>query len=394
MKKEIGLYIHIPFCVKKCLYCDFLSGAADNNTKKAYVDALIAEILQWKDILKEKYKIKTIFIGGGTPTCLPPDLLLFLGDKLSDITEFVTEYTIEANPGTITKSHIDAFKHMGINRISLGLQSANDDELKGLGRIHTYNEFIECFKMLRNEGFNNINIDIMSDIPGQTLESYKDTLNKIVRLKPEHISAYSLIVEPGTPFYEMEQAGKLDIADEDTDRQMYHLTKDILQNSGYNRYEISNYSRAGFECQHNITYWTADEYLGAGLGASSYLDGIRFSNERNTSKYIETYSTNINTGMKKGITVKEIAEKKDDFSILTRENMMEEFMFLGLRMCKGVSLEEFERRFGVSLRSVYGDVIERFLKNRLLAEDNNSGRIYLTEHGMDLSNYVMSEFML
>ena len=399
MKKEIGLYIHIPFCVRKCLYCDFLSGAADENTKKDYVNALIAEISQWKNIIKEKYKVKTIFIGGGTPTCLPPNLLMLIGDALSDMTDYVTEYTIESNPGTITKKHIEAFKHMGINRVSIGLQSANDDELKNLGRIHTYKEFLECFEMLRSEGFNNINIDIMSDIPGQTIKSYENTLKKVIGLRSEHISAYSLIVEPGTPFYDMEQSGKLDIADEDTDRQMYHMTKDILFRHGYKRYEISNYSLAGFECQHNITYWKADEYLGVGLGASSYLDGMRFSNEIDLQRYIEMHNKKERHNEKessiKSITsVKEIAEKKEDVSILTKENMMEEFMFLGLRKCEGVSCNEFEVRFGISLRSIYGDVIDRFLKNKLLAEDNNSGRIYLTERGMDLSNYVMSEFML
>lgn len=399
MKKEIGLYIHIPFCVRKCLYCDFLSDTADDKVKKDYVNALIEEISQWKEIIKEKYKVKTIFIGGGTPTCLSPDLLMHIGDALSGMTDYVAEYTIESNPGTITKKHIDAFKQMGINRVSIGLQSANDDELRRLGRIHTYNEFLECFELLRSEGFNNINIDIMSDIPGQTIESYENTLKKVIGLRPEHISAYSLIVEPGTPFYDMEQSGKLDIADEDTDRQMYHLTKDILLRYGYKRYEISNYSLTGFECKHNLTYWKADEYLGLGLGAASYLDGMRFSNEMDLQRYIEMHNKkemhNEKESSIKSITsVKEIAEKKEDVSILTKENMMEEFMFLGLRMCSGVSGKEFEARFGVPLRSIYGDVIDRFLKNKLLAEDNNSGRIYLTERGMDISNYVMSEFML
>ena len=399
MKKEIGLYIHIPFCVRKCLYCDFLSGAADENTKKDYVNALIAEISQWKNIIKEKYKVKTIFIGGGTPTCLPPNLLMLIGDALSDMTDYVTEYTIESYPGTITKKHIEAFKHMGINRVSIGLQSANDDELKNLGRIHTYKEFLECFEMLSSEGFDNIKIDIMSDIPGQTIKSYENTLKKVIGLRSEHISAYSLIVEPGTPFYDMEQSGKLDIADEETDRQMYHLTKDILLRYGYKRYEISNYSLTGFECKHNLTYWKANEYLGLGLGAASYLDGMRFSNERDIKRYLEMHNKKEMhnekvSSIKNIFSVKEIAEKKEDINILTKENMMEEFMFLGLRKCEGVSCNEFEVRFGISLRSIYGDVIDRFLKNKLLAEDNNSGRIYLTERGMDISNYVMSEFML
>jgi len=414
MKKDIGLYIHIPFCVRKCFYCDFLSGAADDNIKEEYVSALISEIRQWKGIIRQNYNIKTIFVGGGTPTCLEPELLHDIGNELSDIVDSVEEFTIEANPGTITKKHINIFKEIGVNRVSLGLQSAVDDELKKLGRIHTYDEFLKSYDMVHRGGINNINIDIMSDIPGQTLESYQYTLNNVVKLKPEHISAYSLIIEPGTPFYEMEQSGKLDIADEDTDRKIYHFTKEFLRKNGYKRYEISNYSHEGMECKHNMIYWRADEYLGVGLGASSYIAGIRFSNERNLGKYINENSKSSEYKMSadynkvagsntdsegklaadKYEQVKNIAHTKEDVTVLDRKDMMEEFMFLGLRMCEGVSYKEFKRRFCVDIREIYGGVIDKFLQNKLLAEDGNSGRIYLTERGMDISNYVMSEFML
>ena len=435
IKKNIGLYIHIPFCIRKCLYCDFLSGAADDNVKKEYVSALISEIRQWKGIIRQNYNIKTIFVGGGTPTCLEPELLYDIGNEMSDIVDSVEEFTIEANPGTITKKHIDIFKEIGVNRVSLGLQSAVDAELKKLGRIHTYEDFLKSYDMVLNGGITNINIDIMSDIPGQTLESYQYTLNNVVKLKPEHISAYSLIIEPETPFYEMEQSGKLDIADEDTDRKMYHFTKEFLRENGYKRYEISNYSHEGMECKHNMIYWRADEYLGVGLGASSYLAGMRFSNERKLEKYIEVYHGNeksnvFDINMNRSISavskivsekkivvdyseeadkktnakesamlakfeeVKNIADTKEDMTVLDRKDMMEEFMFLGFRMCEGVSYKEFEKRFCVDIREIYGSVIDKFLQNRLLAEDCNSGRIYLTERGIDISNYVMSEFML
>ena len=383
-KDGLSLYIHIPFCVQKCLYCDFLSFSASDRKKQDYVKALLNELAAWEEVLKEKIPdmdklyFKTVFMGGGTPTCLVPSLLFEILHAVNKYTDENTEFTIEANPGTITDSHISVFKETGINRVSLGLQSAQDGELKKLGRIHTYKEFCNSYQKLQKAGFGNINIDIMADIPGQDIVSYKDTLEKVLALAPAHISVYSLIVEPGTAFYKMQEQGELDIADEDTDRQMYNLAKEILEKHGYNRYEISNYSKNGMECQHNITYWTGGNYLGIGLGASSYINGTRFTGTRDFNKYTSQVQKNIGSSYER----------------LSVKNQMEEFMFLGLRMCKGVSKSEFTDRFGINMDEVYGDVIKRFLQNGLLAEDINSGRIYLTARGIDISNYVLSDFIL
>lgn len=413
-KYGLSLYIHIPFCVKKCYYCDFLSFSASNRQKQDYVKALLNELAAWEEILKEniqdiynndignksiisnikntdKLYFKTVFIGGGTPTCLEPSLLLEIAQAVKKYTDKNTEFTIEANPGTITDSHISVFKEAGINRTSLGLQSAQDNELRKLGRIHTFKEFCSSYKKLKEAGFNNINIDIMADIPGQDIASYKDTLEKVLALTPPHISAYSLIVEPGTEFYKMQEQGELDIADEDTDRHMYNLTKEILGQYGYNRYEISNYSKKGMECQHNITYWTGGNYLGTGLGASSYINGTRFKCTSDFNKYTGIFKDRARLGMAVCQVQKNIGNSYEKLSI---KNQMEEFMFLGLRMCRGISKSAFMDRFGVSMDEVYGNVTEHFLQNQLLAEDGNNGKIYLTERGIDISNYVLSGFIL
>lgn len=396
-KDGLSLYIHIPFCVRKCLYCDFLSFSASNSKKQDYVKALVNELTAWEEVLKEKLAgmdklyFKTVFAGGGTPTCLEPSMLLEILQAVNKYTDENTEFTIEANPGTITDSHISIFKEEGINRVSLGLQSAQDRELKKLGRIHTYREFCNSYNKLQKAGFGNINIDIMAGIPGQDIPSYKDTLEKVAALAPAHISVYSLIVEPGTEFYKMQEQGGLDIADEDTDRHMYNLAKEILGRNGYNRYEISNYSKEGMECLHNITYWTGGNYLGTGLGASSYINGTRFTGTMDFNKYTCIFKDRAEQGMAENQVQKNIGTNYENLSV---KNQMEEFMFLGLRMCKGVSKSAFMDRFGVSMDKVYGNVIKHFLQNQLLAEDVNSGRIYLTERGIDISNYVLSDFIL
>ena len=396
-KDGLSLYLHISFCVRKCLYCDFLSFSASNSKKQDYVKALVNELTAWEEVLKEKLAgmdklyFKTVFAGGGTPTCLEPSMLLEILQAVNKYTDENTEFTIEANPGTITDSHISIFKEEGINRVSLGLQSAQDRELKKLGRIHTYREFCNSYNKLQKAGFGNINIDIMAGIPGQDIPSYKDTLEKVAALAPAHISVYSLIVEPGTEFYKMQEQGGLDIADEDTDRHMYNLAKEILGRNGYNRYEISNYSKEGMECLHNITYWTGGNYLGTGLGASSYINGTRFTGTMDFNKYTCIFKDRAEQGMAENQVQKNIGTNYENLSV---KNQMEEFMFLGLRMCKGVSKSAFMDRFGVSMDKVYGNVIKHFLQNQLLAEDVNSGRIYLTERGIDISNYVLSDFIL
>lgn len=395
MQKQIALYVHIPFCVKKCNYCDFLSFGADESTKRAYLEALHREVLYWQKIFCGRYRIKTVFIGGGTPTCLEAQELEYLG-KIINLFEIDdnAEITIEANPGTLDKEKICAIRKIGVNRVSLGLQSTIDEELKLLGRIHTYNEFLESYHLLRDAGVDNINIDLMSDIPKQSFESYKKTLERVVSLKPEHISSYSLILEPGTVFYKMHEDGVLDIADEDTDRQMYSYTKDFLLANGYHRYEISNYSRKGRECRHNLVYWTLEDYIGIGLGASSCFEGARFSNYSDLEKYFEITK-------EPGLQIKniddfdgDIKKRTETYEKLTPKAKMEEFMFVGLRKCIGVSKTEFKNRFDYSIDEIYGDVIDKFIKNNLLSENDNSDRIYLTDKGIDLSNYILSEFLL
>jgi len=407
-KKPLSLYLHIPFCVKKCLYCDFLSACASEAEKEAYVGKLLEEMDFWKGQIQGEYKVQTIFIGGGTPTCLSPKCLIQIGEKLREISgagtdgmpeimaeaspdtmplEFTAEastdtmpleFTVEANPGTITPEQIWAFQEMGANRISLGLQSAQDAELRALGRIHTFQDFLESYSLLRECGFENINIDLMADIPGQTLQSYRGTLERVLSLHPEHISSYSLIVEEGTPFYRMQQEGKLVLPEEETDRQMYQMTQEMLGNQGYVRYEISNYAKAGKACRHNLVYWKMGEYLGIGLGASSYFRGFRFSNVTTYQEYL-------------GRDVEKLQKERH---FLSRREEMEEFVFLGLRMGNGISFQDYQERFGVDFKGQYRHVLPPLFQNGLLAESGERDRIYLTERGIDVSNRVLAEFLL
>ena len=294
------------------------------------------------------------------------------------------EITIEANPGTLTQTKLSDYRKAGINRISLGLQSADDWEMGLLGRIHTYDEFLKSYQRVRLAGFDNVNVDLMSALPGQTLESWEKTLKKVLMLKPEHISAYSLIVEEGTPFYDLYGDGREaypPLPDEDTERDMYYLTQDILAKYGFIRYEISNYAKPGKECRHNIGYWTGVDYLGLGLGSSSYISGYRFHKERD----LETY---LDMSTKKGFP----GSLYQDITSLTIREKMEEFMFLGLRMMNGVSGSDFAARFGQNMWNVYGQQI-RALKEEGLLEVREP-RIWLTDRGIDVSNYALSYFLL
>lgn len=377
-KAPLALYIHIPFCVQKCLYCDFLSASAPAAEQKIYIEKLLEELAYWKEILQESYYIQTIFIGGGTPTGLEPQLLLRLGKSVRDFLGDTVEFTVEANPGTVTKEHIEVFRQMGISRISLGLQSAQDKELKALGRLHDYAGFLRTYDRLRDSGFDNINIDLMQDIPEQTVRSYEETLSKVISLTPEHISSYSLIVEEGTPFYQLQQEGKLQLPDEDTDREMYRMTQEMLSCAGYHRYEISNYAKPGKECRHNLTYWRMEEYLGLGLGAASYFQGYRFSNETDRSRY----------------NLLPVEKLRAERHFVTPKEEMEEYVFLGLRMQEGISRRAFDKRFQVDFNEQYRNVLSSLFEKSLLAEDKNHDRIYLTDRGIDVSNVVLAEFLL
>lgn len=375
-KRDLGLYIHIPFCVKKCEYCDFLSGPASEETKRRYVEALIKEIFSNRDLVAE-YLVKTIFIGGGTPSSIDGR---FIGEILEAVREVFTvsdqaEISMEANPGTISEEKLREYKKSGINRISFGLQSADNKELKLLGRIHSYEEFEENYYMSRELGFSNINVDLISALPGQTMERWISTLEKVILLKPEHISAYSLILEEGTPFFDRYSE---EDQDEDLDRRIYSKTREILENAGYYRYEISNYAKPGFACRHNSSYWTGADYLGLGLGASSLLSNKRFHNEENMPRYIED-SADRN-------------KIRKDIEYLDTNKQMEEFMFLGLRMTEGIHKNKFKDLFGEDIENVYGDVLKQSFDEGLLEVKNN--HIFLTEKGLDLSNVVMARFLL
>lgn len=380
----LSLYIHVPFCVRKCLYCDFLSAPADEETKDRYIQALLREITEKSENYKQ-YKVDSVFVGGGTPSILAASQIwdvMHLIKKKFTFSENA-EISIEVNPGTADINKLQSYFRSGINRLSIGLQSADNRELQIIGRIHTYEDFLQTYESARQAGFQNVNVDLMSALPGQTIRSYQETLQKVLHLRPEHISAYSLIIEEGTPFFarygevpsipEREQYPI--IPDEETERAMYDLTDALLRENGYHRYEISNYAKDGYECRHNSGYWERHNYLGLGLGAASLIENHRWNNDSRLSCYIE--------GM---------FDKKNEQVITTKEQM-EEFMFLGLRLMKGVSGEVFSQYFGVSLESVYEKQITKLVGEQLLSQ-TEGGNLSLTKRGIDVSNIVMAEFLL
>lgn len=382
-RRPLELYIHIPFCASKCAYCDFLSGPANELVQQAYVDQLIEEI-ERQSAYYQEYQVTTVFLGGGTPSILREMHIERLMERLhgSFIIVPEAEITIEVNPGTVSKEKLEVYRRGGINRISIGLQSSDDDELKRLGRIHTYDEFLKTYQRARIAGFTNVNVDLMSALPGQTLASWKSTLKKTARLKPEHISAYSLIIEEGTEYEQRYRNHPELLPGEDEERAIYYETKRFLKEQGYERYEISNYAKRGYECRHNIGYWTGEEYLGLGLGASSYLHGFRFHNVSDLEMYKAIHMKGPDADEKLHQEIEELSEK----------TQMEEFMFLGLRMSQGVSGSEFMRRFGRNMWNVYGEVLHRLEENHLIEVDNPYVR--LSEFGVDISNYVLGEFLL
>lgn len=379
-KKELGIYIHIPFCIKKCNYCDFLSAPATQQVQNYYVNSLLGQIQQYKEKIQQ-YEVKTIFFGGGTPSILETCQLERIITVLKDIgilIEEVQEISLEANPGTLSLEKLTAYKKMGFNRLSIGLQATEDEELKLLGRIHTYNEFLQNYFDARECGFQNINIDLMTGLPEQTLKKAENSLKKIIKLSPEHISAYSLIIEEGTKFYEWYYGNKSSLPDEDTERNIYYMTKQLLQDNGYYRYEISNYAKFGYESKHNLIYWSGMDYIGFGLGAASYLDGVRFTMEDDLDRFCEE-------GQKGNCLER-------DKMILTKKEKIEEFMFLGLRKIAGIKKQDFALEFHCSIEEIYGSILKKLSIEGLLV--NEGEQIYLTEYGIDVSNRVLSEFLL
>ncbi len=380
-KKDLAIYVHIPFCIRKCYYCDFASFVAPRQTQALYMQSLQEELKSYTP-LGNHYIVRSIYFGGGTPSVLEP---IYLMRVLLDIRDHFlvakdVEITVECNPGTLSESKLQEYKALGINRLSIGLQSANDAELKLLGRIHTWSVFRSNYALARRLGFNNINIDLMQSLPHQTVEGWMDTLQKVTELSPEHISAYSLTIEPGTPFYNTygSPEGQKELPSEEEDREMYHRTRDFLHTRGYERYEISNYAKEGYESRHNITYWVGGDYLGLGLNAASYMDGRRFTNPKDLQEYRDTA---------RGAYARCKAAEP-----LTEKARMEEFMFLGLRMMQGVSEMEFRNRFRKTIADVYGDIPTKLMAEGLLKREK--GRLKLTERGIDVSNGVMAEFIL
>ena len=414
------IYVHIPFCVRKCRYCDFYSvpcgkdpafgcpGAGSEHTLPGtgdYVNALLKELDAREDEIRGK-EITSVFVGGGTPTILPVSdlemLLMGLKDGIARRGGMLAgdaEITTECNPGTLDKEKLTLMRQLGVNRLSIGLQSADNAELKALGRIHTYEEFLKNYEEARRVGLDNINIDLMSGIPGQTAASCERTLNTVAALGPEHISVYSLILEEGTPLYDDVEAGKVRLPGEDFDRDMYKLTGQILANYGYERYEISNYARPGLRCRHNMGYWTGEEYLGLGPAAASYLgaaDVLRCDTVSPSDPGPGDTSSNIMYRYKNPADLK--AYMSDPVGVrvleetLDREALMSEFMILRLRLTEGADRDEFKKRFGVPMDEVFGDAIRKHVGLRLMEE--RGGSVALTPMGLDVANSVMCEFII
>lgn len=397
--RSIGVYLHIPFCVQKCAYCDFLSGPATRQRQQEYVESLLREIA-WESKYYTEYKIQTIFFGGGTPSILEAEEIAKILDCVREYYQIdaKAEVTLEMNPGTAEWDKLLKLKKAGINRLSIGLQSADNAELKMLGRIHTYEDFQRTYYQAREAGFANINIDLMSALPGQHMDRWIQTLEKVLMLRPEHLSAYSLIIEEGTRLYENRDAWA-SVPDEDEYRQMYQDTKRILAKHGYHRYEISNYAQIGYECKHNKIYWqrgvwhTAD-FVGFGLGASSTVGNWRWENTVDMEWYlsvfqkqkIEQYDSRLTDSYSGKVCVKEAV------TTLSFEQQMEEFMFLGLRMMKGISKQEFADSFGVNIDDVYKNELQKWLQMGMMVQKGDM--VMLTNAGIDVSNTVLSSFIL
>ena len=382
MGKDLSIYVHIPFCVRKCLYCDFLSDSADEGVIKEYFSALSKEIWMHSEKYRN-YTVKSVFFGGGTPSFPDEKYIVAVLKQIKKcfFLDSDAEISIESNPGTVSYEKLKAYRDAGINRLSIGAQSLCDDELKRLGRIHDSRAFFETYEMARRAGFDNINVDVMSALPRQSLKSYMSTLEKVVELRPQHISAYSLIIEEGTPFYDMD----LDLPSEEEDREMYHETKRFLSENGYHRYEISNYALDGYECYHNKVYWMRGNYLGLGIGAASMVNDVRWSNIRDIDSYVGAFRK-LDTNLSEVVIT--------DKQILKKSECMEEFMFLGLRLVRGVGVKEFKENFGKSILEVYGNVIEKYKRMGLLEYDPEGRYLRLTDEGLDVSNTVMADFLL
>lgn len=378
MKKDLGLYIHIPFCVKKCAYCDFLSWSGDKEQRVDYVRALEQEILSYKNFA-EDYQVTTLYFGGGTPSVLEGELLERIMEAIRRTfqIEEKAEVTLEMNPGTALKEKLELYKKLGINRLSMGIQSVKNENLKLLGRIHTYEDFLESYCMAREAGFDNLSGDLISSLPGQTLAEWKEELEILMETPLEHVSVYQLIIEKGTEFYKKYGECEELLPDEETSREIYLWTGKYLKSRGFEQYEISNYAREGKQSAHNLRYWERKDYLGLGLGGASMIRNMRMSNTRDWDKYMAY--------------CRDPGKIREEVEVLEESGQMEEFMFLGLRKTRGISKKEFRRTFGKDIDLVYEKTLEKYLKNGMLQESGD--RIFLSEEGILLSNQVFADFL-
>ncbi len=371
-KKKLGLYLHVPFCVQKCLYCDFCSFAGAKEQMGAYVDRLCRDIKEYSNRCNS-YEVDTVYFGGGTPTLLP---IAELNRIMESIFKYYSvsdsaEISCECNPATADLDYFKEMRKFGINRLSIGLQSVHDSELKALGRIHTYSDFLSTYNDARSAGFDNVSADLMYGIPNQTYESFGETLGALVSLAPEHISAYGLKIEDGTPFGKMKN--ELILPDEDTEYDMYMLLSNYLSENGYAKYEISNFSHKNRESRHNIKYWMGDDYIGLGVAAHSYFEGERFANSRNFAYYIDN---------------KDITESKIKIS---DSEKLTEFVMLRMRLAGGVSRAEFFDRFEVSFDNIYRDSFKKYIDGGFVVD--NGDNIFFVDKGFFVSNYILSDLL-
>lgn len=378
--KKLGIYIHVPFCIKKCNYCDFYSVKWSDDLETKYIDAILTEINSYKDKINNNYIIDSIFFGGGTPSIAKPDNLNKIINGLSKlaIIDKNAEISMEANPNTLTLENLKLYKEIGINRLSIGIQSLNDEVLKNIGRIHNSQEALNAIKKAQEVGFENINVDVMFNIPEQSVEDIENTITLLVNSKIKHISFYSLKLEKGTFMYEMERKNQIVMPDEDDERNMYYVGRKIMEENNLLQYEISNFAEKGYECIHNLKYWNQEEYIGLGPSAHSFLNNIRYSNSSNLSLYFD------NMSLKKYERV--IQEE------LTEDDLIFEYIMLRLRLTEGINVSDFKQKFSVDFKEIYKMQINYLVSYDLL--ESVGDYIRLTKKGMDVSNSVIEEFMI
>ena len=387
MKKELGIYIHIPFCKQKCYYCDFVSFSDKIELQEKYIETLIKEL---KSYNFEEYDVTTIYIGGGTPSYISSGLIKKVLENIkSKIKNNKTkwediEITIEVNPGTVNKEKLEEYKNQGINRLSIGLQTTNDILLKKIGRIHTYKDFLDTYNLARNIGFANINVDLIIGLPEEIISDVKKDLENIIKINPEHISVYSLIVEEGTKIENLLNENKITLPDEECERRMYWYVINTLELNGYNHYEISNFAKENMESKHNINCWDQKEYIGLGISSHSYVENIRYGNTSNLEKYIENndFANEQELETKKIRIVDEVQSKED---------MEKEYMMLGLRKTEGIKVSKFKEKFGENPIYIFRNELEKLVKENLIIVDGDN--IYLSNKGLDLANLVFEEFI-